>query len=237
MATYTNTQLQAAAKHAIGKDSPSTNTTFLQMVNRAIELLAIAGPWAWRNRIASVAVSTGYGDLPADFGELICVSAAAGVTKFCLPVSFEQLAKIRQFSTAVAAATAGAGRGIYYHVVGKDQASATAAARYRLAVAPTGFAGNVDACYRMIPAAMDADGTDVPNIPEGFQDTLLQAVRAIAKSEEAPSSPESGPTWDVLQKMLEIHLEAEPRVTGLDRARLSEVVEEFKLARFLPTYA
>lgn len=190
-------QLKSEAEHAIS-GTPDARTSSARCVNDAIEWLVTYHRWSWRRRLAtlSIVADQSYVNLPADFGELLQIHAAASSTGLTFqPASLEQVALSRVYTPITAGVT------FFYAISTPVQTLATDTMAQRLELGPTpdaAYAAGIAIVYLALPREMTGD-TDVPEVPYGFFSLLRRAVRAFAVSD---SVQQAGHDWELLNRQL-----------------------------------
>lgn len=197
--TFTFAQLQAAAQHASGVTAPAAGSTWVNVVNGALQRLANIKPWRWREADLSLdtIADQNYIALPDDFAELVTIHRASP-WRDCAPVS---LARIQMYRAANIGQDLGI-IGYLYTIRSHAQATVTGSTTNRIELYPTptlNETGALVGTYRRFIRAMSLD-SDLPDIPPGpWHEALDALVRAMAASRE---DEQDGVHWMRFNEML-----------------------------------
>jgi len=177
-------QLKKAVRHALGNQSLAADTSEVEIINDAIQMLANAHPWTWRQKAMSLSLvaSQNHVYLPSDFGRFHALARSASYYAMH-PATMPEIISMRSTTGVATGAT-------WYAVSYASQTSTSTYPRAKLEIYPTPSASLTAAIigtYLKIIPNLNSD-TDTPDIPAAFHVLLRKLVRAHALTEDNQDS-------------------------------------------------
>ena len=199
MPSYTLTNLEDAAKHAVGKPGGfDTGNSASNCANLALDYLINAHPWSWRLESTTLNLVSGqnYVALPTDFSEIVYLRGGTSTSTAVIPTTLDRIFQMRQQAVSSSSTF------IHYAVTQTDQANGTSLATYQIDIYPTPSASTTAAMQLgyMKQIAQFTGGTQVANIPGHMQGTLWWLTRGYA---EITENNQPGLNWQQAMQDIE----------------------------------
>jgi hypothetical protein len=170
---------QKEIKHAIGKPPDVQLVDSVALVNRALQRIVHAHPWAWRRRTMSLATtnaSSSVGAVPADFFNVVTLHEGPTLASD----GSSMLAEITPLFSRVPQKA----HSTYRYTLETTPGATLAGPTYAIKLYPPAKAtATIEGVYLRTIADL-ANPTDYPDIPVPFRPLLSRLVRAMALVED-----------------------------------------------------